>query len=205
MKRTQSGNSGLSLLGIMAGLLGAAGVGILGYFYLFTNQLGWGGPDVSRWQVRADLSQISDAQYQWNISYHTGDETQFKGIVRHASQARIGVYPLISHDILVTSGDFADDAVVSTRVDVFQHHFYWQSRQSNLKPGGTINLLHTVPLNLKIYQQLLRIRIGDLVVVTGREIDRIIAFDLQAKRNLGFWQDDGCNSILVTGVTWIKP
>jgi hypothetical protein len=205
MAQRKTGGSGLWLLGVMAGLFLLVGVGILGYLYMFTNQLGWGGPDINRWQVSADFSQISDVQYRWSLSYHTGDETQFKGFVRHATQDRMAVYPLITHDILVTTGDYANVNLVSTQVDVLLHHFFWQSRTANRRPTGTINLLHTVPINQSVYQQLLKIRSGDQVVVRGREIDKISAFDLKAKRDAGFWQDDGCDSILVTGVTWIKP
>ena len=43
------------------------------------------------------------------------------------------------------------------------------------------------------------------MIGSGREIDRIVAYDLHAKRDLGFWLDDGCDSMLVTGITWIKP
>ena len=132
-----------------------------------------------------------------------GGRPAFRGLVRHATPVRMGLFPLITHDILVTTGDYADPKLVNTSVNILLHRFTWWSLSSR-QPGGTINLLHTVPLNQAVYQQLLKIRSGDLVVIAGREIDKIEAYELPANRDLGYWKDDGCNSIVVTGVTWVN-
>jgi hypothetical protein len=192
-----------TLLAFLAGILLLAGVLIFAYFFFFTNQLPLGGPDMKTWQVNPDFSQVSTSQYRWTVSYETGSKTAFRGLIRHATPVRMGLYPLITHDILVTSGEYADPNLVNTSVDILLHRFTWWS-QSSRQPGGTINLLHTVPLNEAVYQQLLKIRSGDQVIISGREIDRIEAYELPANRNLGYWTDDGCNSIVVTGVIWVN-
>ena len=57
----------------------------------------------------------------WTIHYEKKSSSQFKGIVRHTSTIRLSEIPLLTHDILVTSGDFADSDLVTT--SVANHHF----------------------------------------------------------------------------------
>jgi hypothetical protein len=192
-----------TLLAFLTGIFLLVGVAVFGYFFFFTNQLPLGGPDMKTWQVNPDFSQVSTSQYRWEVSYETGRETSFSGLIRHATPVRMGLFPLITHDILVTTGEYADPKLVRTSVDILLHRFTWWS-QSSRQPGGTINLLHTVPLNQAVYQQLLKIRSGDQVVISGREIDKIEAYELPANHDLGYWKDDGCNSIVVTGVSWVN-
>jgi hypothetical protein len=78
----------------------------------------------------------------WKISYEFAGATQFSGLVRHVSPIRMGQFPMLTHDILVTSGDFADSSLVRTNVS--NHHFTWFC-DCGTQPRGTINLLHTVP------------------------------------------------------------
>ena len=104
---------------------------------------------------------------------------------------------ILTHDILVTSGDYADPNIVST--SVFDHHFRWRS-SSTAHPSGRTNLLHTVPANEEIYHQLLNIRSWDEVVITGREVLVIRIYD-QDDNYLGDWRDTGCNTLLVKSVS----
>jgi hypothetical protein len=64
--------------------------------------------------------------------------SEFSGIVRHVSPFRMGRLRILTHDILVTSGDYADPDVVST--SVFSHLFTWRS-SSTAHPSGRINYL----------------------------------------------------------------
>jgi len=104
--------------------------------------------------------------------------------------------PFLTHDILVTSGDFADPSIVQTRVS--DHHFQWYSSSKN-SPAGTINLIHAVPYNEAIYNQLLEIRSGQKATISGYEILRIDAYR-KTGEYLGKWEDSGCNSMVVTSV-----
>jgi hypothetical protein len=199
----RSHGSGSQLLAFLAGLFLLLGVGLFIYLFFFTNLVPLGGPSMDKWQVSPDFTTISDGQYRWTISYEASADSQYRGLVRHATPDRMGLYPLISHDVLVTSGDYADTALVRTSVDVLLHRFTWWPPDGRAL-SGRINLLHTVPYSPEIYHLLLKIRNGDQVVITGHEVARIQAFDLQANRDLGYWQDDGCNTLVVTGVQWVN-
>jgi hypothetical protein len=174
-----------------------------GFFYFFTNLVPLSSASPERWSIDPAFQQVSDGRYRWTISYEKAGNSQFSGMIRHVTPDRMPVYPLLSHDVLVTSGDFADSARVEAGVDVLRHHFFWKVRSGGA-PAGAINLLHTVPANRQILEQLQKLRYGDQVLITGREIDRIENFDLQSGKNLGYWKDDGCNTLVVTSVTWFN-
>jgi hypothetical protein len=100
---------------------------------------------------------------------------------------------VLTHDILVASGDYADRRLV--RTSVINHHFTWRAT-TDTPPEGRINLLHAVPADEEIYEQLLTIRRGDEVTIGGREILAIRTYD-HAGHYLGKWEDAGCNTLLV--------
>ena len=172
-------------------------IGGVAYTKLNTDFFGLTSPDLAGLTVLDQYKTIQDDQgANWEVTYEKSKDTVFQGYVRHISINHISKFPFLTHDILITTGDFADPDLVYTNVT--NHHFYWQSLNKDY-PQGTINLLHVVPENEDIYQQLLRIRNGDTVSISGREILRIDAFDSQDK-NLGWWKDDGCNTTLVKEV-----
>jgi hypothetical protein len=59
--------------------------------------------------------------------------------------------------------------------------------------------LHTLPANEEIYRQLLQVRSGDEVTISGLEILTIRAYD-QTGNYLGEWHDTGCNTLVVNAV-----
>lgn len=132
----------------------------------------------------------------WDVSYETGKMRSFAGLVRHTSPIHEPDFSILTFDILVTSGDFADETFVQTSVK--NHHYTWYAPELN-DPKGKINLLHTVPSNEEINCQLSQIQNGDTVMISGYEIYRIIGFDSQGT-SVGIWQDSGCNTTLVTEV-----
>jgi hypothetical protein len=173
-----------------------------GWDYVYNNVnvdlFGVGAPDYQHLTIDSGFYNIQDTnQDAWKIEYDYPQDSTFTGLVRHVSPIRLSQFPMLSHDILVTSGDFADSSTVTT--DVSSHHFVWYSPGKS-SPKGTINLLHTVPLDMTIYQQLLQIRDGQHVKISGREILRINAYDSEGTR-FAWWEDNGCNSILVKSVT----
>lgn len=182
------------LLGLMIAL-------ILGFLYSYYNLnveiLGIGRPAFSSWIIGTDFSTIQiPGKGEWKITFETQKSITFSGRVRHVNPIRESAFPILTHDILVTSGDFADPALVDTRVT--NHHFTWRSA-SYTQPQGTINLLHIVPAEQQIYDLLLAIQNGNRVSITGREILRIDGYDQEAQL-ISWWQDTGCNTILVTAV-----
>lgn len=136
----------------------------------------------------------------WNLSYEANHDRYFSGSIRHTSPIQETAFALLTFDILVTSGDFADPDLVQTSVS--NHHFSW--RAPNLSHAeGSINLLHTVPMNEEINQQLASIQNGDTVIIKGWDILRIEGYDEQGNY-IGYWQDSGCNTTLVTEVIVVK-
>ena len=132
----------------------------------------------------------------YDISYETSSKREFIGLVRHTSAIREPSFAILTFDILVTGGDFADPEKVTTSVS--NHHFSWMPT-SNTEPSGTINLLHTVPINEEINQTLKSIQNGDSVIITGYDIYQIQGYDAEGGY-IGFWQDTGCNTTLVTKI-----
>jgi hypothetical protein len=181
-------------------LLALALIGGILYYTANIDFLGLAGPDFEDLTISGSKEQIKADDVYWKITYEKLKDSQFSGLVRHVSPIRDNRMRILTHDILVTSGEFADPAIVST--SVANHHFTWRSA-STAHPKGTINLLHTVPADEDIYRQLLKIRPQDEVTITGREILSIEVFD-QAGNHLGEWHDTGCNTLLVNSVTILQ-
>lgn len=154
----------------------------------------------NNYSISPGFMRYEEGENTWTIQYEKKTSSQFKGSVRHVSPIRLNEIPLLTHDILVTSGDYADPELVTASVS--NHRFRWQSL-TDTRPDGRINLLHTVPKDESIYQQLMSIQTGDTVLISGWEILRIDALD-STEKPLLWWQDDGCNTLLVDGVEIIK-
>lgn len=133
---------------------------------------------------------------EWTITYEYDRDSTFNGIVRHVSHWREEDIPFATHDILVTTDEFASQDRV--RVSVLLHTFTYRYFEDP-HPSGRINLLHIVPATPEIYDQLLKVREWNQVSIRGREILRIDRYDPEGEY-VGYWQDAGCNSILVTAV-----
>jgi hypothetical protein len=182
---------------VFTALLAIILVGGILYYTTNTDFLGLAGPDFDSLTIADSREQITADDLTWKITYEKREDRQFAGLVRHVSPIRDNRVRILTHDILVTSGEFADPALVST--SVVNHHFRWRS-SSTAHPEGAINLLHTVPANEDIYDQLLQVRSQDEVIITGREILTIRVYD-QDGNYLGDWHDTGCNTLLVNSVT----
>jgi hypothetical protein len=167
------------------------------YFNTNINPFGIGAPDFSAYQISNTFERVSIDGRNWTIQYERAGDNAYKGLVRHISPIRMSKFPFLTHDILITTGDFANAELVKTRV--FNHQFTWSSSEKE-SPAGTINLLHAVPVNEAVYRQLMQIQNGKHVRITGREIYHIDL--LSSDGNIEqWWQDQGCNSILVRSVS----
>lgn len=154
-------------------------------------------PEFDTWKINSAFTSVeSESGETWTIRYESKNSTVFEGLVRHTSPINESAFPLLTHDILVTSGEFANTSIVRTSVS--NHRFYWYSDQTS-RPQGTINLLHTVPASEEIFNRLTQIRKGDTVRITGIEILDIARYDQQGEFR-GSWSDAGCNTLLVTSV-----
>lgn len=130
------------------------------------------------------------------LSYETNHDRTFTGQIRHISMDHILQFPIISFDILVTSGDYSNPDIVSTSVS--NHHFWWRSTTSDIH--GTINLLHTIPMNQQMEDELMKLKVGDTVVIRGWDVQKIEAYRANGSY-VGYWEDSGCNTTLITDVS----
>jgi hypothetical protein len=178
-------------------LLVVALIGGVSYYTTNTDFFGLAGPDFDSLTISDSYRQFQSADVSWKITYEKPADSQFSGLVRGVFPIREGPFRILTHDILVTSGQYADPAIVST--SVLNHHFTWRST-GVARPTGTINLLHTVPASQDIYRRLLEIRSGDEVTIGGREILAIQAYGRDGGY-LAEWHDTGCNSLLVKSVS----
>jgi len=139
---------------------------------------------------------ITSGQH-WNLSYEQDHDREFTGIVRFISMDHETNFPIISFDILITSGDYSSPDLVTT--SVANHHFTWMNL-GKTSPQGTINLLHTVPMNQAIEDKLAAIKNGDTITIQGWDILKIDGYN-KSGDYIGYWTDEGCNTTLVTDVT----
>jgi len=168
------------------------------YFRVNTDLFGLLAPDFDALTVSDSYERIDADGIYWEIVFEGEGTSEYAGVVRHISPIREGRLRILTHDILVTYGDYADPGLVS--VSVVRHHFQWSSSS---EPNGRINLLHTVPTSEEIYRQLLDIHLWDELVISGREI-RVIKAYYEDGRYIGDWRETGCNTLLVESVTIVK-
>lgn len=132
----------------------------------------------------------------WDVVYEFPSDSTFTGVVRHTSLWLDPSAPFMSHDILVTTGEFTSRASVDVSVMGHKFFYHWKG----IEPTGTINLLHIFPASADVFEQLAQIRKWDNVTISGREIYKINKYDSSGKY-VGYMSDAGCNTILVKSVT----
>jgi hypothetical protein len=157
--------------------------------------------DFSTLQVSDGFHKVSiPGGNRWDVAYEADHEVVFQGLVLHNSPIREKGFEILTQDMLVTTGDFSDPNLVYTKVT--DHHFVYRSLA---KPeiSGTINLLHTVPMNEEIDQLLQEVKSGDEVIIKGWEILNLKSWNSEGTF-IGTWQDAGCNTTLITQVV-INP
>ena len=171
--------------------------GVYVYYWVNSDFFGTARPDYKSLLFSNNYThvQASDGS-NWAIFYETPNPSLYNGKVPHIYPIRLGLVPFLTHDILITSGDYSNPDLVST--SVFDHHFTWTASKTK-SPVGAIHLIHAVPMNEAIYQQILAVKTNQTVSIGGLEILRIDAYQ-KTGAYLGKWEDAGCNSLLVTSV-----
>jgi len=170
-----------------------------GYFYFQANSSFFGllGANFDKIIVSNSYEKIASDDFYWEIQFEGQGKSKYIGTVRHVSPIRIKEFKILTHDILVTTADYSNPDIVDT--SVVNHKFIWKS--TNTEPLiGSINLIHAIPANKTIYQQLLTINDWDTVNIVGREIYSVKSYDMD-DIFLGTWIDTGCNTLLVDSVT----
>ncbi len=173
-----------------------------GFFYFRANSSFFGliGTDFDSLVISNSYEKIASDDFYWDVQFEGQGRSKYIGTVRHVSPIRINEFKILTHDILVTTADFSNPELVDT--SVVNHKFIWKSTNSE-QPAGSINLIHAVPANKAIYQQLLTIDNWDVVNISGREIYTIKTFQID-DTFLGTWIDTGCNTLLIDSLTVLK-
>jgi hypothetical protein len=167
------------------------------YYSLNSDFFGLAAPPFADLTFSKDFTSVTDKDGRsWTIEFENRPGSTFTGVVRHVSDWRDEPIPFATHDILVTTGEYTSPKRVTTRVYNHAVHYQWYYDPT---PVGNISLLHIVPASKEIYRQLLEIRDWNLVTIKGREIYRINVYDKNGNFQF-YFQDAGCNSILVTSV-----
>jgi hypothetical protein len=178
-------------------LIAALAAGVYFYFQVNSSFFGLVGADFDNIIVSNSYEKIESDELYWEIQFEGQGKSKYIGTVRHVSPIRIKEFKILTHDILVTTADYSNPDIVET--SVVNHKFIWKS--TNTEPLiGSIKLIHAIPANKAIYQQLLTINDWDTVNIVGREIYSIKSYDLD-ETFLGTWIDTGCNTLLVDSVT----
>lgn len=171
------------------------------YFRMNTSLFGLTGTDFDQLVISNSYELISAEDMYWEVQFEGIGESKYIGTVRHAAPIRINEFRILTHNILVTTADFANPDIVNT--SVIDNKFFWKSTSTD-SPTGSINLIHAIPSTKAIYQELLKIQLWDIVKITGREIYTVKAFQTD-EIFLGTWLDTGCNTLLIESVTILKP
>ena len=170
-----------------------------GYCYLQVNTSFFGlvGADFDNIIVSNSYEKIESDDLYWEVQFEGQGKSKYIGTVRHVSPIRIKEFKILTHDILVTTADYSNPDIVET--SVLNHKFIWKSTNTE-QLNGSINLIHAIPANKAIYQQLLTIDEWDTVSITGREIHTVKSYEID-ETFLGTWIDTGCNTLLIDSVT----
>ena len=185
--------------GIMFLVVIAAVVGII-YYRVNTSFFGVAGADFDDLVISNSYEKIESSDYYWDIQFEGVATSKYIGTVRHVSPIRIKEFKILTHDVLVTTADFANPEIVDT--NVIDHKFFWKSINTD-SPTGSINLIHAIPANKEIYQTMLNIQNWDIVKLTGREVYTLKAYQPDGTF-IGTWSDTGCNTLLVDSVSLLK-
>jgi len=159
------------------------------------------GADFDELVISNSYESIAAEDMYWEVQFEGIGESKYIGNVRHVAPIRINEFRILTHDILVTTADFANPDIVDT--SVIDHKFFWKSTGTD-SPNGSINLIHAIPATKAIYQDMLNIQPWDIVKLTGREIYTVKAYQSD-DTFLGTWLDTGCNTLLVKSVSILKP
>ncbi len=181
-------------------LLTVVSVGGYLYFRANTSFFGLVGTDFDKLVISNAYEKIASDELYWEVQFEGQGQSKYIGTVRHVSPIRINEFKILTHDILVTTGDFSNPDVVET--GVIDHKFFYKPTDTP-SLTGTIHLIHAIPANKGIYQQLLSITNWDIVKLTGREIYTVKAYEMD-ETFLGTWMDTGFNTLLVETVSVLK-
>ena len=117
----------LSSLPLSCGLIFlVTAVSIGGYLYFRANTSFFGlvGTDFDKLIISNAYEKIASDELYWEVQFEGQGQSKYIGTVRHVSPIRINEFKILTHDILVTTGDFSNPDVGET--SVINHKFFWK-------------------------------------------------------------------------------
>lgn len=118
----------------------------------------------------------------------------YSGDIRYIGRAYTKYAPFITHDAVITTGEFSDPKIVEI-APIKNGNTYWRA---NKRPQGTLVVLHFVPGNVEIHDALADLTAGNTVTIKGKLEDD----DTITRPDGGFLKlmHDNHKIILVTAV-----
>ena len=94
-----------------------------------------------------------------------GDKIKHTGDIRYFGRAYYDGVPIFTHDAVVTTGEFSDPDIVEV-TPIKDGSMYWYA---NKQPEGSLVVLHFIPEDFSVFEDLKLIREGDRIEFSGRE------------------------------------
>lgn len=96
------------------------------------------------------------------------ERVHYLGDVRYIGRAYNQYVPCITNDAIVTTGEFSDPSITG-EVQLVNGSLKWARRGWDKYPQGTLVVLHFIPADVLVYNNLKRIKKGQRVEFIGRE------------------------------------
>ena len=107
----------------------------------------------------AGTIQFDDTTYEATWA----DATKYSGDLRYMGRAYSEYAPFITHDAVVTTGEFSDPEIV-TIGPMRKGNTWWKAPR---QPSGTLVVLHFIPADLGVLDRLNGLGEGDSATFTG--------------------------------------
>jgi len=172
---------------------------LLCFFLIFTR-----GPKVIEERKYERLRRMNTTQFsqhftvltlnrsEWNILYEGMMNSYYAGVIRYINKSHITFFPIITHHILIASGDYANESKVKF---TFFRHRLLHKPPKNIT--GRYNILHIIPLNEKLREEVNSLSPGCEVLLVGKEVGAV--FHQLDDGSYKQWRDEpGYNTILLT-------
>ena len=95
----------------------------------------------------------------------TDDAKSFSGTIQWTGHAAPSAVPLITHEVLVTTGEYSDPKIVQIQ-PVVDHHTTW-TYVARRMAEGTIHIVHCIPSTPEVYDALGALVAGQSVTIDG--------------------------------------
>lgn len=139
-------------------------LGIIGFtFWFFVLRPPSASSIASRMTVDIDSGAIVLDEVTYTAQW--SDVQTYSGDIRYFGRAYMKHSAYFTNDAIVTTGEYSDPEIVSV-TPIRKGNMSWRSPK---QPVGTLVVLHFIPADIFVFEELQKVREGDLVTFTGRE------------------------------------